>query len=71
MTPQHAAQDLGLGQGALALGESGERVIRGLPCGSLPSDRTEGGADMANEHFLPEIDPYRTGRLRSDDLHTL
>ena len=26
---------------------------------------------MANEYFLPEIEPYRTGRLRCDDLHTL
>ena len=26
---------------------------------------------MANEHFHPEIEPYRTGRLQVDDLHTL
>ena len=26
---------------------------------------------MANEHFYPEIEPYRTGQLPVDDLHTL
>ncbi|MFC1575086.1 prolyl aminopeptidase [Gemmatimonadota bacterium] len=26
---------------------------------------------MANEHFHPEIEPYRTGELQVDDLHTL
>lgn len=26
---------------------------------------------MANEHFYPEIEPYLTGELRVDDLHTL
>ena len=26
---------------------------------------------MAIEHFHPEIEPYRTGHLQVDDLHTL
>ena len=44
---------------------------RRYPAGPAQSHRREEGADLANEHFHPEIEPYRTGHLQVDDLHTL
>ena len=59
----------------LRIGQTADRVAdigrRRYPAGPAPSHRREEGADLANEHFHPEIEPYRTGRLQVDDLHTL